>query len=159
MLHGLSIFADFIQFLGINPIVVKNGVTKAAEYANTATTVGSAIFGSFAGFGAKKFTETRGTSTNTSAPTSSWSGWAPAAFAVGGALLAGAAAGGAYYKRDDLNQGYTWLMDHMKYAGNVWDEPGLRNRIDALVDVQEKHGILFQKCDTSSATFCPGLKG
>ncbi|KAF5363415.1 hypothetical protein D9756_000382 [Leucocoprinus leucothites] len=131
-------------FLGINPGVVKNGVTKAAEFANVATTAGSAIFGSFAGLGAQKVAETRASPSNNSAPASPWGKWAPAAFAVGGALLAGAAAGGTYYKRNDLNQGYTWLMDHMKYAGNIWDEPGLRRRVDALVDAHEKHGIFFR---------------
>ncbi|KAJ3576203.1 hypothetical protein NP233_g612 [Leucocoprinus birnbaumii] len=127
-------------FLGINPGVVKNGVTKAAEYANAATTAGSAIFGSFAGLGAQK----AASSASTSVPASPWSKWAPAAFAVGGALLAGAAAGGAYYKRNDINQGFSWVMDHMKYAGNVWDEQGLRRRVDDLVDAQEKHGVIFR---------------
>ncbi|KAF9453026.1 hypothetical protein P691DRAFT_771759 [Macrolepiota fuliginosa MF-IS2] len=149
--HGAPLWPKIVAcitfdtpFLGINPSVVKNGVTKAAEYANTATTVGSAIFGSFAGLGAKKATETRVAPSNASTPTPAWGKWAPAAFAVGGALLAGAAAGGAYYKRDDLNQGYSWLMDHMKYAGNVWDESTLRSRVDALVSAQENDGILFQ---------------
>lgn len=136
---------SIIQFLGINPAIVKHHATKLAEYTNTATTVGSAIFGSLAGLGAKKATETQAAPSNASAPTSAWGKWAPAAYAIGGALLAGAAAGGAYYKRDDLTQGYSWLMDHMKYVGNIWDEPGLRARVDALVGVQEKYGILFQK--------------
>ncbi|KXN89588.1 hypothetical protein AN958_05455 [Leucoagaricus sp. SymC.cos] len=128
-------------FLGINPSVVRNGMTKVADYANTATAVGSAIFGSFAGLGAQKAANTASNSSTSASP---WGKWAPAAYAVGGTLLAGAAAGGAYYKRRDLNQGYSWLMDHTRYAGNVWDEPGLRRRVDALVDVQEKYGILFQ---------------
>lgn len=124
---------------------MKNGVTKAAGYVNAASAAGSALFGSFAGFGMQKFTQAQN-SYNNSAPTSSWGGKVPAALTFGGALFAAAAAGGAYYKRDDLSQGYTWLMDHMKYAGNVWDEPGLRRRVDALVDAHEKHGILFHKC-------------
>lgn len=120
---------------------MKNGVTKATGYVNAASAAGSAIFGSFAG---RKVAQAQ-TSSNDSAPTSSWG--VPAAFTVGGALLAAAAAaGGAYYKRDDLSQGYTWLMDHMKYAGNVWDESGLRRRVDALVDAHERYGILFLKC-------------
>lgn len=123
---------------------MKNGVTKAAGYVNAASAAGSAIFGSFAGRKIQKVAQAQNSS-NDSAPTSSWG--IPAAFTVGGALLAAAAAaGGAYYKRDDLSQGYTWLMDHMKYAGNVWDESGLRRRVDALVDAHERYGILFQKC-------------
>ncbi|KAF7775923.1 hypothetical protein Agabi119p4_4316 [Agaricus bisporus var. burnettii] len=127
-------------FLGINPAVVKNGVTKATEYASTATTIGSAIF---AGLGAKKVADTRSTSSNTSAATSSWGSWGSAALTFGGTLLAGAAVGGAYYQRNSLNQGFSSLMDHMKYVGNAWYEPGLRSRIDALVDAQENHHIIF----------------
>jgi hypothetical protein len=128
--------------LGINPAVVKNGITKATEYASAATTIGSAIF---AGFGAKKIAETRPAPSSTSAATSSWGGWGSTALAFGGTLLVGAAAGSAYYKRNDLNQGFSSLMDHMKYAGSAWDEQGLRSRIDALVDAQEKRNIIFHK--------------
>lgn len=121
---------------------MKNGVTKATEYASTATTIGSAIF---AGLGAKKVADTRSTSSNTSAATSSWGSWGSAALTFGGTLLAGAAVGGAYYQRNSLNQGFSSLMDHMKYVGNAWYEPGLRSRIDALVDAQENHHIIFHK--------------
>lgn len=124
---------------------MKNGVTKAAGYVNAASAAGSAIYGSFVGRGIQKAAQAQNSSNDSAPRSSSWG--VPAAFTVGGALLAAAAAaGGAYYKRDDLGQGYTWLMDHMKYAGNVWDESGLRHRVDALVDAHERYGILFHKC-------------
>ena len=122
--------------------MVKNGVTRVAQYANTATTIGSALLGSFA-FGAKKAAQT----TTPSAPVQGgWAKWAgPAAYAVGGALIAGAAAGGAYYKKDDLTQGFSWATDHMKYVGSLWDEAALEGRINALVDIERDYGVVFRK--------------
>ena len=83
-------------------------------------------------------------------------------YAVGGAILAGAVAGGAYYKRDDLTQGLSWATDHMKYVGNLWDEETLNQRVEALVDIEKERGIIFRtlvhisllsllRCSTSSA--------
>ncbi|KAF9534708.1 hypothetical protein CPB83DRAFT_842800 [Crepidotus variabilis] len=129
-------------YLGINPFVVKNTVTKVAEYASAATTIGSAITGAFAGFTAQKAAQPA--TPAAPAAESLWSKWAPTAYAVGGAVLAGAAAGGAYYKKDDLTQGFTWATDHMKYVGNLWDEATLEKRLVDLVEIEKEHGVTFR---------------
>ncbi|KAK0498596.1 hypothetical protein EDD18DRAFT_1104114 [Armillaria luteobubalina] len=134
-------------YLGLHPYVFKNSATKATEYVSTARTVGSALLGSFAGFGIKKAADSKPAAEDTPPPPepkTSWSKWAPAAYAVGGALLAGAAAGGAYYRRDDLGVGYTWATDHMKYVRNLWDEPALHQRVEDLVDIEEQEGVVFR---------------
>ncbi|PBL02342.1 hypothetical protein ARMGADRAFT_1005737 [Armillaria gallica] len=134
-------------YLGLHPYVFKSSATKATEYVSTARTVGSALLGSFAGFGVKKAADSKPAAEDTPPPLeskTSWSKWAPAAYAVGGAVLAGAAAGGAYYRRDDLGVGYTWATDHMKYVRNLWDEPALRQRVDNLVDIEEQEGVVFR---------------
>jgi len=131
------------QYFGIHPFVLKHSVTKAAEYANAAKTVGSALLGSLAGLSAKNATQTP-MPARPQAPQSVW-GWAgPAMYAVGGAVLAGAAAGGAYYKRDDLTQGLSWATDHMKYASNLWDEEALNQRVEALIDIEKEDGVIFR---------------
>ena len=63
---------------------------------------------------------------------------------MGGALLAGAVAGGAYYKKDDLTQGLSWATDHMKYVGNLWDEKASNQRVEALIDIEKKRGVIFR---------------
>ena len=129
-----------MQYLGINPFVVKNTVSKYAEYANAATTIGSALMGSFAGFTAQKAAKP-----NTSASPSAWGKWAaPAAYTVGGAVLAGAAAGGVYYAREDLTQGLSWATDHLVFVGNLWDQAALEKRVDDLVDIEKEHGVIFR---------------
>ncbi|KAG5648915.1 hypothetical protein DXG03_000264 [Asterophora parasitica] len=133
-----------IQYFGIHPHVFKNGVTKAAEYASTAQSVGSAVFGAFAGFGASKATQATAPAP-TAATSGGWGKWAgPAAYAVGGAILAGAAAGSAYYKREELGTGFTWATDHMKYVGNLWDVATLARRVEALINVEKEAGVTFR---------------
>ncbi|KAG6336531.1 hypothetical protein ID866_2553 [Astraeus odoratus] len=78
------------------------------------------------------------------AASSGWARWAPAAYAVGGAVAAGAAAGAAYWRREELTSGYNWASDHMKYVGNLWDEEAMKGRLDSLVQAGTKHGILFK---------------
>ena len=46
-----------------------------------------------------------------------WGRWGQAAYAVGGALVAGAAVGTAYYHRPNIECGYGALMEHMQYVG------------------------------------------
>ncbi|KAF8628712.1 hypothetical protein AX17_005935 [Amanita inopinata Kibby_2008] len=130
-------------YLGLHPSVFKNSVTKAAEVVGTAQTVGSTIFGALGGLKASKIVENR--SQQTSQDPKGWNSWAaPAAFAFGGALLAGAAFGGAWSKREDLGQGYQWATDHMKFIGNLWDEKTLQKRVDDLIALERSHNVIFR---------------
>jgi hypothetical protein len=99
-----------------------------------------------AGLGAEKATAPSQPITSDSQTSASpWGKWvAPTAYAFGGAVLAGAAVGGAYYKREDINVGFTWATDHMKYVGTLWDEEALKKRLDALVEIEEQEGVLFR---------------
>jgi hypothetical protein len=76
---------------------------------------------------------------------SGWGKWAPALIGLGGAVVAGAAAGTAYYKREDLTSSVVWAGDHLKYVGNLWDEKKLRYRVDSLIAVRKESGVLFHK--------------
>jgi hypothetical protein len=75
------------------------------------------------------------------APRIGWNRWiATAAYAVGGAFLAGA----AWYKRDDFVQFYNLAMDYTKFLDNVGDEKALEQRVNDLTDLEKSHGILFR---------------
>ncbi|KAK1233312.1 hypothetical protein PQX77_003538 [Marasmius sp. AFHP31] len=137
-------------YFGLHPYVFKNSATKAAQYAETAKSVGTALFGSLSGLGSGRSTPEppstppAGLLTGPSPEQPGWSKWAPAAYAVGGALFAGAAAGGAYYKRAELGLGYSWATDHLKYIGNLWDEEASKKRVDDMIEVDETTGIHFR---------------
>lgn len=99
------------------------------------------MFGALAGVGAKTAT-TSSPSANSTAG-SAWGKWGTAAFAIGGAMLAGAAAGSAYHQQDNLSVGITWMSDHMKYVGNLWEDATLKKRFEALMNV-EQEGVVFR---------------
>ncbi|KAJ7498749.1 hypothetical protein FB451DRAFT_1202900 [Mycena latifolia] len=133
-------------YLGLHPGVFKNSATKAVEYAQTARAVGGSLFGAIAGFGASKAANPASPTKPATPPAASgWGKWAGSAtYAVGGALLAGAAAGATYYNRDGLNLGYTWAADHMKYVGHLWDADALNRRVDFLVNAEAQEGVVFR---------------
>ena len=73
-----------------------------------------------------------------------WGSWGSTAYAVGGALVAGAVAGTAYYHRTDIETGYGALTEHMQYVGALWDKDALAVRVHRLVEGETKHGIVFR---------------
>jgi hypothetical protein len=81
------------------------------------------------------------------AKSSGWGlkGWAPAIYGVGGAILAGAAAGAVYQRRSDVEQGWSWLSGHMQYVGNLWDDKAMKARVGNLIGVGKERGIVFRK--------------
>jgi hypothetical protein len=127
----------------------KNKVTEGIGYVDQASKVASSLWSISNKFGGK------GAATSSSgapalalaappaAPASGWSKWAPAAYGVGGALLAGAAAGTAYWKRDEITLSYTWLTDHMRYVGSLWETENLKARVDKVVDIATEQDIEF----------------
>ncbi|KAJ7178975.1 hypothetical protein C8R46DRAFT_1323205 [Mycena filopes] len=121
----IAVIAFDTPYLGLHPGVFKNTATKGLEYAQAARTVGTGLIAP-------------------AAPATGWGKWAGPASYVGGALLAGAAAGATYYKREDLGLGYTWATDHMKYVGHLWDADESNKRVDFLIDTDEEQGILFR---------------
>lgn len=138
-------------YLGLHPFVFKNSATKVAEVADTARTIVSDVL-YFVG----KSQDTSQAKPNPPLPqiapakesestskATGWARWAPAAYTVGGAIAAGAAAGAAYWRREDITSGYKWAFDHMKYVGNLWDKEAMGKRLDDLVLV-EQQGITFK---------------
>lgn len=146
----LACLAFDTPYLGLHPSVFKNSVDQAATYIRGARDV----FTTFQSFGSK--TGSAASAGQASVPkaaleaapasvaTSPWQKWAPAAYAVGGAVIAGAAAGTAYWKRDDLSTRYKWATDHMQYVGALWQERELQNRLKALLDIEDEMGVMFR---------------
>ena len=129
----------------------KNSATRAVEYANAARGIVTDVYSFFKGNERVTATPpnlaqlqiTAGTSETSSA--SAWAKWAPAAYyAIGGAVVAGATAGAAYMRRDDITSGYSWASDHMKFIGSLWDENAMRERLDNLLTAHTDHGIIFK---------------
>ncbi len=75
-------------------------------------------------------------------------------YSLGGATLAGAAAGTAFYKRKSIavgisqaqaNVDWAWAGDHLKYVRNLWDDKALKDRVEMLIKLRSEWGVFFQK--------------
>lgn len=151
-------------YYGLHPFVFKNQTSKAITYAQGVhqLATGLGIFGAASKSGSKSppapaakqdskgveqlaiipTTPASSFQASTNSPKSGWAKWAPAAL---GAVVAGAAAGAAYYKKEELTSSVGWAGDHMKYVGNLWDKQALQRRVDSLVAVRKESGVIFHK--------------
>ncbi|KAI6163078.1 hypothetical protein EDD17DRAFT_1776250 [Pisolithus thermaeus] len=138
-------------YLGLNPFVFKHSATRVVEVADTARTIVSDVL-YFMGKSQDSSQAKPNPSLLQIAPAmesestskaTGWARWAPAAYTVGGAIAAGAAAGAAYWRREDITSGYKWAFDHMKYVGNLWDKEAMGKRLDDLT-LLEQQGIVFK---------------
>ncbi|KIM68856.1 hypothetical protein SCLCIDRAFT_899412 [Scleroderma citrinum Foug A] len=121
-------------YLGLHPYVFKNSVTKATELAGTARTIASDVLWLFG----------KSQSTSPKPPDPSLLQITAAGESSGGAVAAGAAAGAAYWRRDEITSGYKWAFDHMKYVGNLWDEAAMNKRLDNMMLAETKYRIVFK---------------
>lgn len=85
-------------------------------------------------------------SSGTNTPTSSWWKSSSATIALGAiAALSVAAAGTAYYRREDLALGWKWGYDHMTFVRNLWDADGLKARLLRVDELSRTRNVLFAK--------------
>lgn len=68
-----------------------------------------------------------------------------ALYGLGAVALGAAAAGTAYYRREDFMNGWKWGFDHMTFVKNLWDDTGMKERLDALDRLQRERNIMFAK--------------
>lgn len=139
-----------VKYLGIHPHVFKNSATKVAGYVQNVQKGASGLWGAFSqpvGKPAAAVAQSKGLlpPPQTQAPSPGrWGSWTPAAYAIGGALIAGAAAGTAYYHRAELEGSYGALTEHMQYVGALWDKDALAERVRHLVKGETMHGVIFR---------------
>lgn len=149
-------------YYGLHPFVFKNQTSKVVTYAQGVHQLASGLglFSSVAGGSSKPTAASKSSSkegaeqlalvstapsssqSSTISPKGAWSKWAPAAL---GAVVAGAAAGAAFYNKEELTSSVGWAGDHLKYVGNLWDKQTLQRRVDSLVAVRKESGVHFHK--------------
>lgn len=59
--------------------------------------------------------------------------------------LSAAAAGTAYYRREDLATGWKWGFDHMTFVKNLWDSEGMKRRMEGIALMTKEHKVTFVK--------------
>lgn len=99
---------------------------------------------------------TQGQSQTTTSSKSSWSSWSlpsipsPALntttmYGLGALALGAAAAGTAYYRREDFFNGWKYGYEHMTFVRNLWDDEGMKGRLEDLARLSEERNVRFWK--------------
>ncbi|KAK4686754.1 hypothetical protein P7C73_g3373, partial [Tremellales sp. Uapishka_1] len=89
------------------------------------------------------------TSDSTAATKSFWSVPAMAVpstktlYGLGALALGAAAAGTAYYRRDDFVNGWKWGYEHMTFVRNLWDENQMKERLVLVEELAAKRNVRF----------------
>lgn len=66
-------------------------------------------------------------------------------YGLGAVALGAAAAGTAYYRREDFMNGWKWGFDHMTFVKNLWDDTAMKDRLDTLYRLEKERDIVFYK--------------
>lgn len=66
-------------------------------------------------------------------------------YSLGAAALGAAAMGTAYYRREDFFNGWKWGYEHMTFVGKLWDQEGMKERLDAIDNLDKQYNIRFWK--------------
>ncbi|KAI5117870.1 hypothetical protein M0805_006572 [Coniferiporia weirii] len=140
-------------YFGLRRLEFKKKAGRVVRIVRAAHQVAStfgALLGSSSSMSPDRYVAaTISTAVQASAPVLSWGRWiAPAAYVAGGLLLCGAAAGAAYVRRRDIEEGYKWAADHLKYVGVLWDENSLAGRVGRLVEIEASREVLFRNLYT-----------
>jgi hypothetical protein len=53
--------------------------------------------------------------------------------------------GTAYYRREDFVNGWKFGYDHMTFVRNLWDEEGLRARLEGIERLGKERNVPFWK--------------
>ncbi|KAG8937076.1 hypothetical protein FRC02_006276 [Tulasnella sp. 418] len=166
-------------YFGLHPWVFKNQASKALDYIEAAKNVASGLsvlgaLGGSLGFGAQKRSQSEpprdtvaDTATSSAIPknesktaadgsktdpnTKAWTRFLTptTGYTAGGILLASAAAGTAYYNRQQIGDSVNWAQDHLKYVGTLWDEKKLAGRVSSMIKLSKDkagggEGIIFR---------------
>jgi hypothetical protein len=154
----IALIAFDTPYLGLHPYVFKNGIDKYAEHVELAKNVAAgfgltSVYGLF-GNETKREEKPREEGKPTTPTTSRWS--MPSvptlktfASAAGAAAVIGGGAAAAYWRRNDLVGGWTWVTDHAVWLKNLWDSRGMKERLDGIAELRAgTHGvdrIVFRK--------------
>lgn len=66
-------------------------------------------------------------------------------YGLGAVALGAAAVGTAYYRREDFVNGWKFGYDHMTFVRNLWDEEGLRARLEGIERLGKERNVPFWK--------------
>jgi hypothetical protein len=80
-------------------------------------------------------------------PTAIQSFWSKSStlYGLGAVALGAAAAGTAYYRREDFMNGWKWGFDHMTFVRTLWYDAAMKERLETLDRLSKERNIMFWK--------------
>ena len=159
-----GILACDTPYLGICPGVIAHGAETHYKTASTAYNALSEVAGAFGCSsskspiqpqqqqqdsskmltqGADAMTASVRASTQDAAATPTWQRWGKYAMFAGaaGAVAAGGAA--AYFKRDRITEGWSWMGSHLEFVGCLAKGEELKTRLEHVILLNKERGIGF----------------
>ncbi|KAL9125556.1 MAG: hypothetical protein Q9217_005255 [Psora testacea] len=162
--HIAGVLAFDTPYLGISPGVIAHGAETHYKTASTAYSALSEVAGVF-GYhsskspnppsqqqqdpsklltqGADAMTASMTASTQDAAATPTWQRWGKYAMFAGaaGAVAAGGAA--AYFKRDRITEGWSWMGSHLEFVGCLAKGEELKTRLERVITLSKERSIGF----------------
>lgn len=147
-----GILAFDTPFLGLSPAVFANGADTNIRSASSAVSQISALASGFfasraASEGSKALTNAPASPTSPTSPTSPnaekqkaeeepaspiWQRWGKVAAYAGAAGVLAAGGAVAYFKRDEIGQGFSWVSSHLEFVGALMKSEDLRVRTERV---------------------------
>jgi hypothetical protein len=156
-------------YLGLHPHTFKHHLSQAATYYEQARSVASAatmlsplaVGLGFGKWGSSNQDQSQGQEAGPSRSSPKGKGkeveetpttgiqsfWSKSStlYGLGAVALGAAAAGTAYYRREDFMNGWKWGFDHMTFVKNLWDDGAMKERLDTLDRLATERNIMFWK--------------
>ncbi|CUS12363.1 unnamed protein product [Tuber aestivum] len=162
-----GILAFDTPYLGLSPAVFAHGADTNLKTASTAisqvSTLASGFFASRAATeGSKALNKAPSEEDNGKEPEAPgfWSQWGTVAAYAGAASALAAGGAVAYFKRDELGQGWGWVSSHLEFVGVLVKGDELKERVERVSNIE---GVGFANLytalgdrgrDKGERTFC-----
>jgi len=148
-----GILAFDTPYLGLSPAVFAHGADTNIRSASSAVSQVSALASGFfasraASEGSKALTNAPSSPTSPTSPTEKrqseedpppsplWQRWGKVAAYAGAAGVLAAGGAVAYFKRDEIGQGFSWVSSHLEFVGALMKGEELRVRTERASDTE-----------------------
>lgn len=141
-----AVLAFDTPYLGIHPGVVAHGAESqynTASAAYNAYTAAQKFFGNGATPSSSTATPSPSAGALPAPESGGWGKWGRYAMYAGGAAAVAAAGAGVWKNRDNISEGWSWAFSHLEFIGCLARNAELTQRVQAVVKMQESHGVGF----------------
>ena len=146
-------------YLGISPGVVAHGAEEHYNTATTAITQLSGLTGALWGGTKAASEEAKDTKEKkpvgalpappaADAPISSWQKWGKIAMYAGAGAAVAAGGAAAYWNREHITEGWSWVGSHLEFVGCLMKGEELQKRVSGMMTIHNELNVGFSNLYT-----------